>query len=171
MGWYIRDEYDDFTPDRDYEGNPSLFSAKIFYGGFFRRVPSRRYLQGRSVYVDYIDIDEFSVHEVDWMMRELKFLKEKVPLYYHFQIPGKDLDTGLVALGCDADVRNVSKYVGENKLINFYIEQGTSMVDTYLKSPEGSKVVIEELAEENQEIVGVRQNKKKLVPRRRLMLE
>ncbi|XP_021968818.1 5'-AMP-activated serine/threonine-protein kinase catalytic subunit alpha-like [Helianthus annuus] len=45
------------------------------------------------------------------------------------------------------------------------------MVDTYLKSPEGSRVVIEELVEENHEIVGVRQNKKKLVPRRRLMLE
>ena len=123
------------------------------------------------MFIDDLDIDEFSAHEIDWMMRDLHLWEEDVRLFYHFLIPGRDLDTGLVALAADADVINLSQYVSEHKLIYFYIEHNRTTIDSYLKSPQAkSRVVIEELDDDNDSVTAPAR-RQKLIPRKRLLLE
>ena len=45
----------------------------------------------------------FFVLELENMMNEIGY-KNPIPTYYHFLIPGEDLDYGLHALGNDMDV-------------------------------------------------------------------
>nr|GEY64425.1 hypothetical protein [Tanacetum cinerariifolium] len=84
--WSIRiiDEYIDVY--RIYGNNDNLFSMKIHYAGMFT------YVNGTFCYVDVCDIDEFSVHELNDLVRKLGY-SAKVKLYYHFRKPDRDLDT------------------------------------------------------------------------------
>nr|KAJ0227597.1 hypothetical protein LSAT_V11C100036920 [Lactuca sativa] len=74
---------------------------------------------GEVCYVDYVDIDEFSVHELDAIMLDLgypdprnsEFTDESPVIYYHFRIPNGDFQFGLRDLGNDQDVINLSKYI------------------------------------------------------------
>jgi hypothetical protein len=81
-----------------------------------------------------VDSDVFSVHELDLMMLQLGHTDDEV-MYYNFKIPGQNLDIGLRALGCDADVINMLQYVQMYKSIELYIEHKVSRVNTYLQSP------------------------------------
>ena len=72
--------------------------------------PERRYVDGTIDYVDFVDIDVFSVHELDTMVREIGYVEGKT-LYYHFLIPEVELDFGLLPLGNDGDVHVLSNYV------------------------------------------------------------
>nr|KAJ0189063.1 hypothetical protein LSAT_V11C800434450 [Lactuca sativa] len=88
-----------------------------------------------SPYVDDVDTDLFSVHELEDMVRELGYKTEQT-LYYHFCIPEYPLDYGLMPFGNDQDVLKMVSYVPKHRLIR-------TRVASYYKSP--SKVVIEEL--------------------------
>ncbi|KAL8188723.1 hypothetical protein R6Q57_029743 [Mikania cordata] len=111
-------------------GQPNYFSFKLHHGGVFKKFPGRRYVNGRVSFIDNLDIDEFLVHKIDWMVKDLDLYKPGVHYFYHFQVPGKDLDFGLVALGNDSDVINLAQYTN---------------LDTYDHLPHSSKVVIEEI--------------------------
>nr|KAJ0211156.1 hypothetical protein LSAT_V11C400183650 [Lactuca sativa] len=84
----------------------------------------------------------YSVHELDDMVRELRYKTEQT-LYYHLCIPEYPLEYGLMTLGNDQDVLKMVSYVPKHRLIRVYIETGQTRVASYYKSP--SKVVIEEL--------------------------
>ncbi|GKB49960.1 hypothetical protein Tco_0900713, partial [Tanacetum coccineum] len=58
---------------------------------------------GLVAYVDWCDIDKFSVHELNGVMEKLGYVNDD-PIYYHYMIPGTDLQMGLRALGNDLDV-------------------------------------------------------------------
>ncbi|XP_052625000.1 uncharacterized protein LOC111916210 [Lactuca sativa] len=88
---------------KTYEGYDNYFTLKIHYSGVFTKAPGRKYVDGVVAYVDYVDIDLFSVHELDDMVRELGYKTEQT-LYYHFCIPEYPLDYGLMPLGNDQDV-------------------------------------------------------------------
>ncbi|GJZ34765.1 hypothetical protein Tco_0580582 [Tanacetum coccineum] len=60
------------------------------------------------MYVDGFDIDEFSVHKLNDVMEELGYVNDD-PIYYHYMIPGTDLDIGLRALGNDMDVKGLAR--------------------------------------------------------------
>ncbi|KAL4585262.1 hypothetical protein LXL04_009878 [Taraxacum kok-saghyz] len=92
-----------------YEGYPTFFSITLHHGGKFTKFPRRRYIEGKVDYVDFVDMDEFSVHELDYMMQQLCY---EVPpiIYYHFQIPNGDFDFRLRALGNDLDVLTLRSY-------------------------------------------------------------
>ena len=95
-----------------------------------------------------VDIEEFSVHEMDSIMLDLGYVVLSV-IYYHFRLPNEGLDFGLRALGNDDDVRNLSKYVSENKMIKVYTEHGETTLVTYFMSPNGPRrVIIEEIEDE-----------------------
>ncbi|CAI9260779.1 unnamed protein product [Lactuca saligna] len=105
-------------------------------------------------YVDYVDIDEFSLHELDAIMLDLGYpdsrmdeLTDESPvIYYHFRIPNGDFQFGLRALGNDQDVINLSKFIQNNKLIKVYTEHRKTNLLTYFMSLNAKgKVVIEEL--------------------------
>ncbi|MFS8011962.1 hypothetical protein Hanom_Chr14g01315161 [Helianthus anomalus] len=94
------------------DGYENLFTVKLHYGCVFRQLPGRRYILEKSTFVDYCNIDEFSVYEIDWMVRELELYVPNVSLY-HFMIPELDLDLGLCPLGNDGDVLLLGKYVAK----------------------------------------------------------
>lgn len=61
-------------------------------------------------YVDYVDMDVFSVHELDDMFKEISCINGEAA-YYHFIIPNIEIDFGLLPLGNDSYVLQLSKYV------------------------------------------------------------
>ncbi|KAK9050240.1 hypothetical protein SSX86_030792 [Deinandra increscens subsp. villosa] len=108
-------------------GYDNLFTIKLHHGGNFSKFPGRCYQGGKIDHVDMIDIDKFSVHDMDTVMLRLGY-KEAEPIYYHFLEPGKDLDYGLQPLSCDTDVLKLNKYVPPHTLICVYTEHGRSSV-------------------------------------------
>ncbi|CAI9267404.1 unnamed protein product [Lactuca saligna] len=143
--------------------HPYLFTIELRHGGKFTLFPNVIYVKGKLTYIDLVDIDEFSVHELNAMMLELGYMVPPV-IYYHFRIPNEDLIFGLRALGNDQDVCNLAKYTGANKVIQVYTEHGTTNLVTYFMSPnKRNSVVIEELNEEDEVAIELKQRKQKLV--------
>ncbi|CAI9276169.1 unnamed protein product [Lactuca saligna] len=154
--WHIRPKREVVDVSTVYAGAPTWFSIKLHHGGKFTKLPDIKYIGGEVRYVDYLDIDEFSVHELDAIMLDLgypdprnsEFADESPVIYYHFRIPNGDFQFGLRALGNDQDVINLSKYIAHNKMIEVYTEHGKTNLLTYFMSPNAKgKVVIEELPE------------------------
>ncbi|GJS85939.1 retrovirus-related pol polyprotein from transposon TNT 1-94 [Tanacetum coccineum] len=129
-------------------GYPSLFSMRIHHGGYFTDLPKRKYINGKENIVDVSDIEELSVYEVDSIMKQLGYNEIVEPIYYHFLIPGKDLDVGLEALGNEDDVLNFSKYIANHELIELYTEQGVTKLNTSFMSPKANRLTIEEIVDE-----------------------
>nr|KAJ0199300.1 hypothetical protein LSAT_V11C600321330 [Lactuca sativa] len=126
-------------------GHPTMFSIELHHGGKFTKFPGIKYIEGVVAYIDVVDIEEFSIHEMDSIMLDLGYVVPPV-IYYHFRLPNEGLDFGLRALGNDDDVRNLSKYVSENKLIKVYTEHGETTLVTYFMSPNcPRRVIIEEI--------------------------
>ncbi|CAI9286001.1 unnamed protein product [Lactuca saligna] len=154
--WQIRPKNEVVDVSSLYAGAPTWFSIKLHHGGKFTKLPDIKYTGGEVRYVDYVDIDEFSVHELDAIMldlgypdpRMIELSVESPVIYYHFRIPNGDFQFGLRALGNDQDVINLSKFIQNNKLIEVYTEHGKTNLLTYFMSPNAKgKVVIEELPE------------------------
>ncbi|PWA46422.1 hypothetical protein CTI12_AA509030 [Artemisia annua] len=150
--WSIRQSKDDFNVQELYANEPDLFSIKVHYGGKFTDRPDRMYEGGYFGFVDIVDVDEFSVHEMDAMVEELGNDGHSI-MFYHFLIPSESLDNGLQPLACDKDVLNMCKYVRlGHKLLNVYVEHGRTNRDLYyalLISPNKKKrCVIEEIEED-----------------------
>nr|KAJ0219453.1 hypothetical protein LSAT_V11C300139830 [Lactuca sativa] len=137
-------------------GTPTWFSIKLHHGGRFTKLPDIKYTGGEMCYVDYVDIDEFSLHELDAIMLDLGYpdpwmdeLTDESPvIYYDFRIPNGDFQFGLRALGNDQDVINLSKFIQNNKLIEVYTEHGkTNLLAYFMSLNAKGKVIIEELPE------------------------
>ncbi|XP_021984789.2 uncharacterized protein LOC110880602 [Helianthus annuus] len=161
-----------FVPETVYDGFENFFSIKLLYGGVFTPSPGRKYAFGKAAYVDYCNIEEFSVHEIDWMVRDLQLYVPDVKFYYHFKIPELDLDVGLCPLGNDGDVRLLAKYVAKNKLIKVFIEHGETKVKNYFSPTQSSKVVIQELENEGGAVNTIqRPRRKKLRVSKNLLLQ
>ncbi|KAL4556249.1 hypothetical protein LXL04_038894 [Taraxacum kok-saghyz] len=120
------------------KGYPIFFSITLHHGGKFTKFPGRTYIEVKVDYVDFIDMDEFLVHELDHMMQQLGYEVPPV-IYYHFQIPNGDFDFGLRALGNDLDVLTLGKFIEDNKVIHVYTEHGETRLLTYFMSLEYSK--------------------------------
>nr|KAJ0200898.1 hypothetical protein LSAT_V11C600303910 [Lactuca sativa] len=129
-----------------YEGYDNYFTLKRHYSGVFTKSPGRKYVDGTVSYIDDVDTDLFSVHELDDMDRELGYKGEQT-LYYPLCIPEFPLDYGLLPLGNDQDVLKLVSYVPKHRLVKVYIEIGQTRVASYFKS--SSKVVIDELEPES----------------------
>ncbi|GKC68953.1 hypothetical protein Tco_1114836, partial [Tanacetum coccineum] len=54
----------------------SLFSLKLNYAGFFTESPGKTYVNGDFSFFDCIDIDEFSIHELNDMLNYAGFFTE-----------------------------------------------------------------------------------------------
>ncbi|CAI9288181.1 unnamed protein product [Lactuca saligna] len=85
-----------FTGDtkKKMDGYPNIFSIELHRGGSFTKFPNIRYINGQVRYFDVVDIDEFFVHELDLMMRELGYDSTEI-MYYHFRLPNEGFDFGL----------------------------------------------------------------------------
>ncbi|KAL4559536.1 hypothetical protein LXL04_031677 [Taraxacum kok-saghyz] len=105
--WNLRHSNKPFNPSIVYEGHPTLFTIKLYHGGEFTNFRDRKYIDGKVNYVDMVDIDEFSIHDLDAIMRGLRYA---VPpyIYYHFLVPNGDFQFGFRPLGNDADLLNLA---------------------------------------------------------------
>nr|KAJ0212334.1 hypothetical protein LSAT_V11C400177300 [Lactuca sativa] len=90
-------------------GNPIVLSICLVYGGEFTKFLGRKYIKGQHKFVDLIDNDLFSIHDIDDMMEELGYVEEGRIMYYHFKRPLRDLDFGLFALGSDQNANHLSE--------------------------------------------------------------
>ncbi|CAI9293936.1 unnamed protein product [Lactuca saligna] len=147
VSWRIRGEMAEIDVDQSYAGHPTMFSIRMHHGGEFTSLPGRKYIRGKQTFVDLLDIDTFSVHDIDEMMEDLGYASIGKPLYYDFQRPLGDLDFGLFALASDEDVCYLGSFVAKHKLIEVYIEHDKTTLHTYLMSPTHSKVRITEITE------------------------
>ncbi|KAL4580718.1 hypothetical protein LXL04_016920 [Taraxacum kok-saghyz] len=132
------------------EGHPTLFRIKLFHGGEFTNFRYRKYIDGKVNYVDMVDIDEFSIHDLDAIMRGLRYV---VPpyIYYHFLVPNGDFQFGFRPLGNDVGLLNLAQYVADHKLIRVYTEHGECTLLTYYMNPNPvRKVTLEQLDEEDE---------------------
>ncbi|KAL4568508.1 hypothetical protein LXL04_024122 [Taraxacum kok-saghyz] len=149
--WKIRSKTVTFDATAIYEGYPTFFTIELHHGGKFTKFPSITYNDGKIDHVDLVDMDEFSVHELDSMMLQLGYESESI-IYYQFQLPThEDFAFGLRALGNDADVINLAQYIEEHKVIKVYTEHGTTNLFTYFMSPSTKpRVIIEEIPSEEE---------------------
>ncbi|CAI9274677.1 unnamed protein product [Lactuca saligna] len=93
--WQIRSKHEVVDVLAVYAGALTSFSIKLNHGGKFTKLPDIKYIGGEVRYVDYVDIDEFSIHELDAIMLDLgypnpqmiEFANESPMIYYHFMIP------------------------------------------------------------------------------------
>ncbi|CAI9294997.1 unnamed protein product [Lactuca saligna] len=86
------------------DGHPTLFTIKLYHGGEFTKFLDVQYIDRSVNYVVMVDIDRFSVHEMDVIVKGFRY---GVPpmIYYHFLVPGGDFHFGLKPLGNDDDLR------------------------------------------------------------------
>ena len=99
-----------------------------------------------------VDIDEFSVHELDAIMKGFRYGVPPV-IYYHFLVPGGDFHFGLRPLGNDQDVANFSQYVSEHKVMKVYTEHGETRLLTYFLNPKHvTKVTLVQLDEPHEDV-------------------
>ncbi|CAI9266417.1 unnamed protein product [Lactuca saligna] len=145
--WNVRLYEKAFNARVVYDGYPTLFTIKLHHGGEFTKFPDVNYIDGTVTYVDMVDIEEFSVHEMDAIMKGLGYSVPPV-IYYHFRLPKGDMHFGLRALGNDDDVRNLTHYVKEHKVIRVYTEHSFTKLLTYFMAPKPvKKVTIKQLDE------------------------
>nr|KAJ0205202.1 hypothetical protein LSAT_V11C500260010 [Lactuca sativa] len=108
--------------------------------------------------VDFLQSSHEEIHDLNDMIREIGYSKDDT-MYYHYRIPNLDLDFGLKALGNYQDVIYMAQYVPQNKVINVYVEHGSTRLHTYFMSP--SKVVIKQLDDDpSPELNRIRPKKK-----------
>ncbi|CAI9278305.1 unnamed protein product [Lactuca saligna] len=122
------------------DGHPTLFTIKLYHGGEFTKYPDVRYIDGTVNYVGMVDIYEFSVHELDAIMKGFRYEVPPV-IYYHFLVHGGDFHFGLRPLGNDEDVANFSQYVSEHKVMKVYTEHGETILLTYFLNPKPDTMV------------------------------
>ncbi|GJU83449.1 hypothetical protein Tco_1285814 [Tanacetum coccineum] len=135
---------DDRDPYKMYKTHSTLFSIKLHHGGVFTKLPNRKYNNSNITFVDMIDSDEFSVHEIVSMLEDLGHDGHKV-MFYHFLKPCCNLDNGLEPLACDKDVVLLAKYVTEGlKLLEVYVEHEKTNPDIYTP-PKPKILIMEEL--------------------------
>ncbi|XP_022008109.1 uncharacterized protein LOC110907434 [Helianthus annuus] len=148
-GWYIRETAMlDSDVVRFYDGFPHLFTLRLHHGGRLTQPPGRMYVGGKIDHVDLIDIDKFSVHEVDLMLDILGYNGRVEPMCYMFLHPKKNLDQGLEHLSCDKDCLNLGTHVEEHKIINVYISHGLKNIkDIFSPVEVKPPVTIEEIDE------------------------
>ncbi|GKF56211.1 hypothetical protein Tco_0166551 [Tanacetum coccineum] len=126
--WSMRASQDDIDVYEAYATQETLFSLKVNYAGCFTESPGRRYVNGEFAYFDCIDIDEFSVHELNDMVKEIGFSGKNI-MYYSFLKLDMSLDNGLYALGNDEDVRRMTEYIRLGyKMTEVFIEHDKTII-------------------------------------------
>nr|KAJ0227088.1 hypothetical protein LSAT_V11C100000450 [Lactuca sativa] len=123
-------------------GHPTMFTIKLHHGGEFTKFPNVNYIEGTVTYVDMVDIEEFSIHEMDVIMKGLGYSVPPV-IYYHFRVPKGDMHFGLWALGNDDDVLNRAQYVKQQKLIRVYTKHGITNLLTYFMPPKPIRKILQ----------------------------
>ncbi|KAF5780188.1 hypothetical protein HanXRQr2_Chr11g0469151 [Helianthus annuus] len=74
-----------------YMGFSNLFTIKLHHSSRFTRFLDMAYVEENCNFIDLQDEDKFSVHKLDCIVDKFGLLKN-VERYYHFLVPGENLD-------------------------------------------------------------------------------
>ncbi|GKA33779.1 hypothetical protein Tco_0720208 [Tanacetum coccineum] len=105
------------------------------------------YVSGRVDIFDMVDIDLFTIVALNMMVLKLGYTGESEPMFYNYLRPLTSLDKGLYDLACEEDVRCLATIVRSFKLIEFYIEHGVTVLDSYLRAPR-FRATLEDITDE-----------------------
>ncbi|GJU00847.1 mutator type transposase [Tanacetum coccineum] len=114
-----------------------------------------KYINGNITFVDMIDSDEFSVHEIDSMLEDLGQDGHRV-MFYHFLKPSCDLDNGLEPIACDSDVVVLDGDRGRNDtggIMKYMMREKKRVDDVKIRNGSNSGHVVETEGEENEQAV------------------
>ncbi|GJU12383.1 hypothetical protein Tco_1134779 [Tanacetum coccineum] len=78
--------------ERVYRYQPTKFSLLIHHGRSFRKFPNREYREGKTDMFDFVDMDCFSIHELDVMVLQLGSDGINEHMYYYYLRSMSDLD-------------------------------------------------------------------------------
>ncbi|KAL8201563.1 hypothetical protein R6Q57_010710 [Mikania cordata] len=140
MSWELRGSHphDDLNPNSYYE--TTWFTIQMFHGGKFVDSPSRSYVNGRNNFFGFVSVVEVSMYAIGQMVRSLGIPDEDV-VFYHYKIPGMDLETGLRPILNQEDITQLCSYTEEVKIIGLYLEnKGSSMTS----NENGKQVTIDD---------------------------
>nr|GEY40994.1 hypothetical protein [Tanacetum cinerariifolium] len=100
-GWKLRKKQWTGTTDQliedlkaAYDNAPNMFLIRIHHGGKFQRYPCRMYVSGHVDIFDMIDIDLFTVVELNMMVFKLGYTVKSEPMFYSHLRPFTSLDEG-----------------------------------------------------------------------------
>lgn len=96
-----------------------LFTIKLHHRGKIIGDKYKSYVGGETSYIDIVDGDEFSLHELDRMITKLGY-PENLVIMYHYLDPTSDLNHGLRDFQTDAHVVEFLKWVTEYKVMDIY---------------------------------------------------
>ncbi|GJV72365.1 hypothetical protein Tco_1492360 [Tanacetum coccineum] len=126
--WHIRTYDEEVDEEHAYRDYPNYFSLKIHHGGCFSDSPNRKYKDGTFNFFDQVDVDLFSIVDLNDMLEMLGY-KNRSSIHYHYKMPDSNLDVGLKELRNDQDVLNLINHTAKHKLIEIYCEhENTDLV-------------------------------------------
>nr|GEY59443.1 cytochrome P450 CYP82D47-like [Tanacetum cinerariifolium] len=105
--------------------DPALFFIKLHHAGKLKELDKKKYVNDLVAYVDGLDIDKFFVHELNEVMMELGYVNNDDPIYYHYMIPGTDLEICLRAL--DPEPLPAKANANENEIVESIVQELMSM--------------------------------------------
>ncbi|KAL4556796.1 hypothetical protein LXL04_034958 [Taraxacum kok-saghyz] len=149
--WNLRISNNTFNLIVVYDGHPTLFTIKLYHRGEFTNFRDRKYTKGNVNYVDMMDIDEFSIHELNAIMGGLsgfsaivsispEYYKEKVLSSYKVKQMGTS-----VAEQIDPVTEPIEEY------INQQVEE-QAVEEQEVKDQEVEEQAVEEQEVNDQEV-------------------
>ncbi|KAL4558727.1 hypothetical protein LXL04_036928 [Taraxacum kok-saghyz] len=74
--WRVRADMAEIDLKQRYAGHPSIFSIRLHHGGEFTKYPGRKYIKGKENFVDLLDIDKFSIHDLDDIVEYFDYVED-----------------------------------------------------------------------------------------------
>ncbi|KAH7847383.1 hypothetical protein Vadar_025501 [Vaccinium darrowii] len=113
----------------------TIFSITVHHGGVFTTETTKQYVGGKTDIMDGLDSDLLYIHELDSIVHYLGY---GPPIDFHFLLPGYSLETGLVRLKSDGDVRAMIESLFATKMAELYVEHigGVNFVERQTNSVE-----------------------------------
>nr|GEZ85082.1 transposase, MuDR [Tanacetum cinerariifolium] len=112
----------------------NYFSLKIHHESYLSNSPDRKYKDGTFNYFNQVDVDLFSIVDLNNML-EIFSYKNRNAIHYQYKITDRNLYIRLKALRNDQDVLNLINHTTKYQLIEIY----------YVHKNIDLKVVIEEI--------------------------
>ncbi|GJW64552.1 hypothetical protein Tco_0116436 [Tanacetum coccineum] len=128
---------------------PNMFSLRIHHCRICHKYPGRRYVDGRVNIFDMVDIDLFTMIVLNKMVLQLGYTCEYELLFYNYVRPLSSLDEGLYPLTFEEEVHCLASLFRSFKLIEFYIEHGYTIVNSYQRPPPQARATIEDISQPN----------------------
>ncbi|KAI3804419.1 hypothetical protein L1987_25944 [Smallanthus sonchifolius] len=83
--WRMRDGNEEFELNLPSLDTSTMFTLKFFHGGQFSNHPGMEYINGKTTFIDNVDIDGLGMGMLEEMVKGLGYPSDMV-FYYHFKL-------------------------------------------------------------------------------------